>query len=76
MKFRLLFAPVLAALIAGVIYLLGSAVLMPWRPASISQPAWEQSFGFGGLIVGCIVANRWVRREKNRLKAKGEWPTR
>ncbi len=72
MKTRLLLAPVLAAFIAGVVYLLGAAVLIPWRPASISQPAWEQIFGFGGLILGCIVANRWVRRAKNRMKLDEE----
>ena len=68
MKFRLLFAPVLGALIAGAVYLLGAAVLLPWRPASISPAAWDQSFGFGGLVLGCIIANRWVRRAKNRLQ--------
>jgi hypothetical protein len=67
MKKYLLLAPILAALIAGFIYLLGAAVLSPWRPASISEVAWQQGFGFAGLITGCIVANRWVRRAKNRL---------
>ena len=66
MKKVLLLAPLMAAVIAACIYLLGAAVLSPWKPVAMSEVAWQQCFGFAGLIIGCIVANRWVRRAKNR----------
>jgi hypothetical protein len=72
MKKVLLLAPLLAAAIAACIYLFGAAVISPWRPASMGEVAWNQCFGFAGLIIGCIVANRWVRRAKNREKQQNE----